>query len=206
MGYDDSSAIADIRELMRENPALSRRAAIIQIAGEGSLRRIEVKMKALNNDTGEKSDDLIPAITEWLKTRRLSKVEASDLHAIEGTVSSISGNGAFIEVIGSGVKVIPEDFTRFAQVGDRVRKYMYGGQLVLAQNLDQGTRWSALDRFDQKGAIGIICAALAIFSPIVQGLHFPDQPWGSVPFILAGAVIYACVITNRISLKGKLGL
>jgi len=43
-GYDDTAHIAEIESLMQANPELSQRAAIIQVVGEGSLRRIQNKM------------------------------------------------------------------------------------------------------------------------------------------------------------------
>lgn len=45
-GYDDSHLIGSIESLMRDEPGLSRRAAIIRIAGEENLRRLEKKLSA----------------------------------------------------------------------------------------------------------------------------------------------------------------
>jgi len=42
--YDDTRLIAEIEGLMRRQPHLSQRAAILQVAGEDSLRRLQAKM------------------------------------------------------------------------------------------------------------------------------------------------------------------
>jgi len=46
-GYDDTNIIAQVRDLLVANPTMSRRSAIIAVAGEPNLRRIEIKMRRL---------------------------------------------------------------------------------------------------------------------------------------------------------------
>ena len=41
---DDVAGINEVMRLMAGDPALSRRQAIIRVAGQGSLRRLETKM------------------------------------------------------------------------------------------------------------------------------------------------------------------
>jgi hypothetical protein len=52
--YPDEQVIAQVEAAMREHPEMSRRAAILQIVGEDSLRRIEMKMTADRTRYGAK--------------------------------------------------------------------------------------------------------------------------------------------------------
>jgi hypothetical protein len=51
--YDDTKTIEKVRRMMAENGGMSRRAAILAVAGPDSLRRIEVKMAKEADGQGE---------------------------------------------------------------------------------------------------------------------------------------------------------
>jgi len=85
-GYDDTDLIARIDALLAEAPDLSRRAAIIQVAGEGSLRRIEKKMAKRDRERGIAMREIAMKHGRSLKETLLMMVEQQ---ALSGTTEAV---------------------------------------------------------------------------------------------------------------------
>ena len=106
-GYDDTTVIDRVVELMRSE-RMSRRAAIIRICGLDQLRRIEVKMTAFANDLA----------LSWRRT-----MEANDHDERKGKASGVkqrSINGVVYD------EVAYYDVADLSKLVDDYRKLGFG--------------------------------------------------------------------------------
>jgi len=144
-GYDDTKAIAEIMALMEASPGMSRKAAIRQVVGEGSVRRVEMKMSR----------------------RAFKAVE----EAAEGEVSIQTGSNPTEMMLvtaerqalaGTGEKVRWASFNDTAAIEGRLKAELLGP--------DHAEREERLDRFCLNSVSFAVTFGLVMFSMLPFGL------------------------------------
>lgn len=171
MSVDDSRLIGEVVASMGSDPSLSRRQAIIRVAGEDSLRRLEMKLKRLDDEGGLGAE--------------LRRVIA-ERHAEEHPMDARQGAGFGVRMGAEGVVAIDIDAggrlsvtcrdkrvpTEDSEWDDDLRRHRRG----YAALLDLGAVWPVRGAVDRTSAVPPFMATLAARLA---------QAWSAVPAAVA---------------------
>jgi len=193
--YDDSKVIAEIDALMEADPSLSRRAAIIQVAGKDSLRRIEKKMER----RGEMDLIVPPALIGGVTHRLKAPMSVSDGQVIAVDQDSV----IFRPEGGSERRLSVPDLVRVVLPGDRLRVLSDAGvegraRAVIVENLDSDTKRvnSSLTGLGVPGFLIFLLGAILLL------VSLPQTSWSEA----APAYVYGMIVTGFVSWLVAIGM
>lgn len=199
-GYDDSEIIARVRARLDSDPAVSRRAAIIAEAGESSLRRIEMKMKAVPE--GEEAARLSGGIRGLAREFMGDHLARHGYGRTEGSISSYNADSIWVSTSDGMDRRFEYPVLGSVRRGTKVVVHHVGDRAVMLENQDTGRRhpnvfapisirglWAWVGAF----AVALVWLTIALFG----------GGWGWPLALLIGLVLQGAVVTFKMMAFGE---
>lgn len=178
-GYDDGPTIERVRELMQERD-ISRRAAIISVAGEGSLRRIEMKMNAapVEADDSHLTSTLARYCAAMGMDTRACVERIDGVFMLDDTGFRIVSDDGVQTHVGGKFASAPAD-------GRRVRAYGYSDRILALLDVESGRTFALAGMQDDIWyPVMLITMMLALCATVVTALVFNGVDGGARWFFL----------------------
>ena len=182
--YDDTKTIEQVRRLMAKNEGMSRRAAILEVAGPDNLRRIEIKMK------GEAA---AAAPAGFRDRRRLERVaEAYGAERVSVTWKAAHGDRFWATVDGTGADMLLGMHGGMPPVDDmllpdhRLDVYHRDGTVVALFNRSTGKGYVTYPATASEALVTVLCA---VVGAVAFGVMLTGDTRASMVTLAGGMVI-----------------
>lgn len=184
-GYDDTDIIGRVKARQAADPAISRRAAILAEVGDGSLRRIEMKMTAASNPDDGRS---LSSGVRDLAREFMGQALATHGYAMtEGRVTSYSADTVWIET--SDGRDLRLEYPGIGSVrkGSRVAVHHVGSRAILLENHDTGRRHGNMLAAMSMRSLWAWMGAMAVsFVWLVSALFLGNWTWPLLVLVFLG--------------------